>query len=51
MKILFQLVCERRVDEGIRIFKHNCIGTIRTIDAGGDKRVIELVEKTNYGNK
>lgn len=28
-------VCERRMDEGLRVFKDNTIGTIRTIDAGG----------------
>lgn len=27
-------VCERRMDEGLRVFKDNTIGTIRTIDAG-----------------
>lgn len=34
-------VCEQRTDEGIRFFKDNICGTIRTIDAGGDKRIIE----------
>ena len=36
------IVCEERKDEGIRLFKDNCVGTLRTIDACGDKRVIEL---------
>lgn len=34
-------ICEQRSDEGLRFFKNNICGTIRTIDAGGDKRVIE----------
>ena len=33
--------CEERTDEGLRFFKDGCIGAIRTIDGGGDKRVIE----------
>lgn len=33
-------ICERRCDEGMRTFKWGLCGTIRTIDAGGDKRVI-----------
>ena len=33
-------VCEQRSDEGLRFFKDNVCGTIRTIDAGGDKRII-----------
>ena len=36
-----KIVCERRYDEGLRFFKGNVCGTIRTIDSGGDKRVIE----------
>lgn len=36
--------CEIRKDEGIRTFSDNCIGTLRTIDACGDKAIIE----TNY---
>lgn len=34
-------VCEQRTDEGLRFFKDNICGTIRTVDAGGDKRIIE----------
>lgn len=34
-------ICEQRTDEGLRFFKDNVCGTIRTIDAGGDKRAIE----------
>lgn len=36
-----KIVCEQRCDEGVRYFKDNVCGTIRTIDGGGDKRVIE----------
>ena len=36
-----RMVCEKRSDEGIRFFKDGCCGTIRTINAGGDKIVIE----------
>lgn len=42
--LLEQVICEQRTDEGLRFFKDNICGTIRTIDSGGDKRVIE---KTN----
>lgn len=37
-----KIICEERTDEGIRLFKDGCCGTIRTIEAGGDKRVIEV---------
>lgn len=36
-----KIICEQRCDEGLRFFKGNVCGTIRTIDASGDKRVIE----------
>lgn len=36
-----KIVFEQRCDEGMRFFKDNCVGTIRTIDSGGDKRVLE----------
>ena len=36
-----KIICEQRCDEGLRFFKGNVCGTTRTIDAGGDKRVIE----------
>ena len=29
-----KIVCEQRTDEGLRTFKENVIGTIRTIDSG-----------------
>lgn len=38
------IVCEERRDEGIRLFKDDCVGTLRTIDACGDKRVLEPEE-------
>jgi DNA (cytosine-5)-methyltransferase 1 len=40
VKILEPIVCEERRDEGIRLFKDDCVGTLRTIDACGDKRVL-----------
>jgi hypothetical protein len=42
-RIVSQIVCEERTDEGIRLFRDGCCGTIRTIDGGGDKRVIEVI--------
>ena len=39
-----KFICEQRCDEGLRFFKDNICGTIRTINSGGDKRVIELNE-------
>ena len=36
-----KIICEQRSDEGLRFFKDNIWGTIRTINSGGDKRVIE----------
>jgi DNA (cytosine-5)-methyltransferase 1 len=45
-----KIICEERTDEGIRFFKDGCCGTIRTIEAGGDKRVIEINRLGNiYG--
>lgn len=29
------MICEQRCDEGIRTFKDEVVGTIRTIDSGG----------------
>lgn len=34
-------ICEIRCDEGIRFFKNNICGTLRTIDSCGNKYVIE----------
>ena len=41
VKIIEPIVCEERKDEGFRLFKDDCVGTLRTIDACGDKRVLE----------
>jgi DNA (cytosine-5)-methyltransferase 1 len=35
------IACELRCDEGIRTFKDNIMGTLRTIEACGDKHIIE----------
>lgn len=45
VKIIESIVCEERKDEGIRLFKDDCVGTLRTIDACGDKRVIESIDE------
>jgi DNA (cytosine-5)-methyltransferase 1 len=42
VKIIESVVCEERRDEGIRLFADESCGTLRTIDACGDKRVIEF---------
>ena len=39
-------ICEQRTDEGLRFFKDDICGTLRTIDACGDKRILE-----QYSNK
>lgn len=36
-----RIICEQRSDEGLRFFKDNICGALRTIDSCGDKRVIE----------
>ena len=36
-----KIVCEQRTDEGLRFFKNEVCGALRTIDSCGDKRVIE----------
>ena len=41
VKIIEPTVCEQRCDEGLRFFKDDVVGTLRTIDSCGDKRVIE----------
>ena len=41
VKIIEPIVCEQRCDEGLRLFKDDVCGTLRTIDACGDKRVVE----------
>ena len=42
--VMEPVVCEQRCDEGLRFFKDDVIGTLRTIDSCGDKRVIEQEE-------
>ena len=44
-------ICETRYDEGIRTFKDNICGSLRTIDAGGNKCVIKVKEATKQGYK
>lgn len=39
--VIEPVVCEQRCDEGLKFFKDDVVGTLRTIDASGDKRVIE----------
>lgn len=41
LNVVEPIVCEQRSDEGLRFFKNNICGTIRTIEAGGDKRILE----------
>jgi len=36
-----KIICEQRKDEGLRFFKDNICGTLRTIESCGNKRVIE----------
>lgn len=42
-----KIVCEERTDEGLRTFNDNAIGTIRTINSGGDKRILENNEDSS----
>ena len=42
--VMEPVVCEQRCDEGLRFFKDDVVGTLRTIDSCGDKRVIEQEE-------
>ena len=39
--VMEPVVCEQRCDEGLSFFKDDVVGTLRTIDACGDKRAIE----------
>ena len=45
-----KFVCEERKDEGIRTFKDEVCGALRTIDACGDKRVVEIDSPKFIGN-
>lgn len=40
-KVEQKIICEQRCDEGLRFFKDNLCGSLRTIDSCGDKRVVE----------
>lgn len=42
----FITVFEMRTDEPFRTFSDGCCGTLRTIDACGDKYILEAVEET-----
>ena len=45
-----QILFEWRTDEPFRTFKDGCCGTIRTINAGGDKYILEVTRLGNiYG--
>ena len=37
-----KFVCEERKDEGLRTYKNDVCGALRTIDSCGDKRVVEI---------
>lgn len=50
LKCVESQVAEIRCDEGIRLFKDNCCGSLRTIDSCGDK-VILIKENTKQGYK
>ena len=43
-----RIVCEQRCDEGLRFFKDNVCGSLRTINSGGDKRIIEVEDVNNF---
>ena len=43
--------CELRYDEGVRTFKDNIIGSLRTLDACGDKHIIEPTVVGGLGEK
>lgn len=45
-----KIIFESRTDEPFRLFKDGCCGTIRTINSGGDKRILEIHRLGNiYG--
>ena len=48
-RVLRRIVCEERSDEGIRLFKDGCCGTLRTTGECGDKRVIEQIIVASRG--
>lgn len=42
------LICEKRNDEGLRFFKDNICGILRTIDCCGDKLIIEMETEEQF---
>ena len=44
------MVCEEREDEGLRTYKNDVCGALRTIDSCGDKRVVEIDQPKFIGN-
>ena len=46
-----KVICEQRRDEGLRFFNDDICGSLRTIDACGDKRVLEADEIINVGGR
>lgn len=48
--VLEKIACEQRTDEGLRFFKGGVVGTLRTIDSCGDKRVLEPNELKLHTN-
>lgn len=45
-----KFVCEEREDEGLRTYKNDVCGALRTIDSCGDKRVVEIDQPKFIGN-
>lgn len=45
-----KFVCEDRKDEGLRTYKNDVCGALRTIDSCGDKRVVEIDQPKFIGN-
>lgn len=45
-----KFVCEERKDEGLRTYKNDVCGALRTIDSCGDKRVVEIGQPKFIGN-
>lgn len=43
--------CELRCDEGIRFFKNNVCGTLRAMNAGGDKCILEADKIIEINNR
>ena len=43
-------MCEEREDEGLRTYKNDVCGALRTIDSCGDKRVVEIDQPKFIGN-